>query len=30
MFRGGNPYDPDTRNEFLSDPFDFGDDGYDD
>lgn len=30
MFRGGNPYDFDTRNEFLSDPFHFGDDTDDD
>lgn len=30
MFRGGNPYDFDTRNEFLSDPFYFGDDTDDD
>lgn len=30
MFRGGNPFDLDTRDEFLSDPFNFGDDSYDD
>ena len=30
MFCGGNPFDLDTRDEFLSDPFNFGDDSYDD